>query len=158
MKFKDFLHLMVAVVVSELAGIIGSVFTTSSVSSWYPTLVQPELAPPSWVFGPVWTTLYALMGIAAFLVWKKGWDRADVRFALGLFFVQLVVNSLWSFVFFGAQNIGGALIVIALLWTLIILTIIFFGKLSKIAGWLLVPYLLWVSFASYLNYAYFLLN
>ncbi len=158
MKFKDFLHLMVAVVVSELAGIIGSVFTTSSVSSWYPTLVQPELAPPSWVFGPVWTTLYALMGIAAFLVWKKGWDRADVRFALGLFFVQLVVNSLWSFVFFGAQNIGGALIVIALLWTLIILTIIFFGKLSKTAGWLLVPYLLWVSFASYLNYAYFLLN
>lgn len=158
MKAKDIAHLLIAVVISELAGIIGSVFTTSSVSSWYPTLVQPELAPPSWVFGPVWTTLYALMGIAAFLVWKKGWGRRDVRFALGLFLVQLIVNSLWSFVFFGAQNIGGALTVIVLLWVLIVLTIIFFGKLSKTAAVLLVPYLLWVSFASYLNYAYFVLN
>lgn len=158
MKFKDFVHLLIAVGVSELAGVVGSVFTVSSVSSWYLTLMKPEFAPPSWVFGPVWTMLYALMGISAFLVWKKGWGRREVRFALGLFFVQLVVNSLWSFVFFGAQNIGGALIVIALLWVLIVLTAIFFGKLSKMAAVLLLPYLLWVSFASYLNYAYFILN
>lgn len=158
MTKKDFLTACVFVAVAEAAGIIGSLFTAASVATWYQTLTQPELAPPSWVFGPVWTTLYALMGVAAFLVWRHGWRRADVRWALLVFALQLAVNVLWSLAFFGLQSIGGALVVIAVLWFLIIYTMILFSRHSKTAAWLLAPYLLWVSFASYLNYAYFLLN
>ena len=174
--------LIIAIVVSELAGIIGSVFTptpkslvlgftTPSIAGWYAGIVKPALNPPAWVFGPVWTTLFALMGIAAFLVWKKGLDRSDVKIALGIFLGQLALNTLWSIIFFGLHSPGGALIEIAFLWLAILATIIAFAKISppsssiwttdghgKLAALLLVPYILWVSFASYLNYAIWSLN
>lgn len=150
--------LLISIVTAELAGIIGSVFTAPSIADWYGELVKPAINPPSWVFGPVWTTLFALMGIAAFLVWKKGLERRDVKIALGIFIGQLMLNTLWSIVFFGLQNPGGALIEIGLLWSAILATIIAFARISKPAAWLLLPYILWVSFAMYLNYALWTLN
>lgn len=158
MKISNTFKLIIAIVVSELAGIIGSVFTASSVAGWYKTLIRPDIAPPSWVFGPVWTTLFALMGIAAFLIWKKGIDRKDVRIALYIFAGQLVLNTLWSILFFGMQNPGAAFVEIIILWIAILATIISFAKISKAAGWLLIPYILWVSFAAYLNYSFWILN
>ncbi len=170
MKINNTFKLIIAIVVSELAGIIGSGFTTPSIAGWYAGIVKPALNPPAWVFGPVWTTLFALMGIAAFLVWKKGLDRKDVhpvryskqsngvKIALGIFLGQLVLNTLWSIIFFGLHSPGGALIEIVFLWLAILATIIAFYKISKPAAWLLVPYILWVSFAMYLNYSIWVLN
>ena len=158
MKINNTFKLIIAIVVSELAGIIGSVFTTPSIAGWYSTLARPVLNPPAWVFGPVWTTLFALMGIAAFLVWKKGLDRKDVKIALGIFIGQLVLNTLWSIIFFGLHSPAGAFVEIIFLWLAILATIIAFAKISKPAAWLLVPYILWVSFASYLNLMIWILN
>ncbi|MBI2669914.1 MAG: tryptophan-rich sensory protein [Candidatus Yanofskybacteria bacterium] len=159
MSINNFFKLIVSIGVSEAAGIIGAVFTMPAVqSSWYTELVKPALNPPAWVFGPVWTTLFALMGIAAFLVWKKGLDRRDVKIALGIFLGQLVLNTLWSIIFFGLHSPGGAFIEIIFLWLAILATIITFVKISKPAAWLLLPYILWVSFAMYLNYAIWMLN
>ena len=158
MKINNTFKLIITIVVSELAGIIGSVFTTPSIPSWYAGIVKPTLNPPAWVFGPVWTTLFALMGIAAFLVWKKGLDRKGVKIALGIFLGQLVLNALWSIIFFGLHSPGGALFEMIFLWLAILATIIVFAKISKPAAWLLVPYILWVSFAMYLNYAIWALN
>ncbi|MEK7074454.1 MAG: TspO/MBR family protein [Patescibacteria group bacterium] len=158
MKLNNFFKLVIAIVVSELAGVIGSVFTISAIPNWYAGLVKPALNPPAWVFGPAWTTLYALMGIAAFLIWRMGWERKDVRMALGVFGIQLFLNAVWSIIFFGLQSPGGALVEIVFLWLAILVTIIAFAKIFKPAAWLLVPYILWVSFASYLNYSIWVLN
>ena len=166
MKINNTFKLIITIVVSELAGIIGSVFTTPSITGWYAGIVNPAINPPAWVFGPVWTTLFALMGIAAFIVWEKGLDRKDVKIALGIFIGQLVLNTLWSIIFFGSttltinglNNIGIAFIEIIFLWLAILATIIAFYKISKPAAWLLAPYILWVSFAMYLNYAIWALN
>ncbi len=160
------LKLIIAIVVSELAGIVGSVFTTPSIAGWYATLVKPAINPPAWVFGPVWTTLFALMGISAWLVWRNAEiaslqaPRNDrkIKIALGIFFGQLVLNTLWSIIFFGLHSPGGAFIEIVFLWLAILATIIVFYKISRLAAWLLVPYILWVSFAGYLNYAIWALN
>lgn len=157
-KIPDWLKLVITVGVSNAAGLIGSVFTFSAIPTWYETLIKPELAPPNWIFGPVWTTLYVLMGVSAFLVWRKGIYRKGARVALGLFGVQLVLNALWSIVFFGMQNPAGAFFVLALLWVGIVATMIAFFKISRLATYLLVPYLLWVSFAGYLNYMIWVLN
>jgi tryptophan-rich sensory protein len=120
-------------------------------------LNKPVWQPPSWLFGPVWTTLYILMGISFFLIIK---DRSlvSVKSAVIIFVLQLIFNALWSTVFFGAKNIGGALGVIGLLWVLIIVNILIFYRLNKNSGILLAPYLLWVSFASFLNYTMWTLN
>lgn len=151
--------LFIAIFIAELAGIIGSVFTASSVTTWYRTLVMPEFSPPGWVFGPVWTTLYALMGIALWLVWKEDAAAPTARrIAFLFFFIQLFLNTLWSVIFFGAQNPGLAFGEIILLWLSIVGTMIAFAKVSKPAAWLFAPYLLWVSFAAYLNYALWILN
>jgi len=158
MKINNTFKLIISIVVSELAGIIGSAFTAPSIISWYIELVKPALNPPAWVFAPVWTTLFVFIGIAAFLVWKKGLDRRDVKIALGIFVGQLALNTLWSIIFFGLHSPGAALIEIVFLWLAILATIIAFYKISKPAAWLLVPYILWVSFASYLNYAIWFLN
>ncbi|EKD93947.1 MAG: hypothetical protein ACD_28C00020G0009 [uncultured bacterium] len=158
MKIHNTFKLILSIVISELAGIIGSIFTIPSIDGWYESLVNPPLNPPVWVFGPVWTTLFALMGIAAFLIWKKGLDRRDVKIALGIFLSQLVLNTLWSIIFFGLHSPGGALIEIVFLWFAILVTIITFAKISKPAAWLLMPYILWVSFALYLNYTILVLN
>lgn len=125
---------------------------------WYEALAKPALNPPAWVFGPVWTALYVLMAIAAFLVWRKGWARKDVRVALGAFAVQLFLNLIWSPIFFGAHSPLWAFVDIAALWIAIAWTNILFEKISRPAAYLLIPYLLWVSFAAYLNYSIIVLN
>lgn len=158
MKIPNFLKLIISIVVCELAGIIGSIFTAPSINGWYLGIVKPALNPPAWVFGPVWTTLFVLMGIAAFLVWKRGLERREVRVALYIFLVQLVLNTFWSIIFFGLQSPGGAFLEIIFLWLAILASIFAFAKVSKPAAWLLVPYILWVSFAAYLNYSIWMLN
>ncbi len=158
MTISNTSKLVIAIVGSELAGIIGSVFTAPAIAGWYATIVKPELNPPAWVFGPVWTTLFALMGVAAFLIWKQGLERRDVRIALGIFVGQLALNTLWSILFFGLQNPGAAFIEIVILWFAILATIVAFARISRPAAWLLAPYILWVSFASYLNFSIWMLN
>lgn len=158
MASHTFVRFIVSVAAPLLAGFIGSFFTFSSVATWYVNLIKPALTPPSWIFGPVWTTLYVLMGISFFLVWKQGWDRRDVKIAMSVFGLQLVLNTAWSLIFFGAKNPGAAFIEIVFLWASILVTMILFSKISKTAGLLLVPYIAWVSFAAYLNYGIWTLN
>jgi len=124
---------------------------------WYASINKPDWNPPAWVFGPVWTLLYTMMAISAWLVWKKS-GFGSAKIALTLFFVQLLLNGLWSQIFFGQQEIGWAFAEIVVLWIAILLTIIYFFKQSKVAGWLMIPYLLWVTFAGYLNYTIWILN
>lgn len=138
------------IILAEAAGIIGSAFTFTAIPSWYATLEKPPLTPPNWIFGPVWTTLYALMGIAAVMVWRSR-RSAQRTLALKLFTAQLIVNTLWSIVFFGAQSPKAGLAVIAGLLALIVTTMVTFNKVSRPAAALLIPYLLWVSFATYLT-------
>lgn len=147
-----------AIAVCLLAGFIGSIFTTSAIPTWYAGLVKPALNPPAWVFGPVWTVLYILMGIALYLVWSRGWEHKNVQVATAIFAVQLVLNVLWSYLFFGMQAPYFALIEIVLLWIAIVMTVAAFYRVSVSAALLLVPYLLWVSFAAYLNYGIYALN
>ncbi len=144
---------IIAIVVSEIPGIIVSIFTVSAISTWYATLAKPAFNPPNWIFGPVWTTLYFLMGVAAFLVWRRGLERKEVKIALGIFIAQLTLNAFWSIIFFGLRNPGVAFLEIIILWLAILATILFFYKISRPAAWLLFPYILWVSFAGYLNYS-----
>ena len=155
---KKLRQLAVAVAIPEAVGAMGALFTAQAIPAWYSTLVKPALNPPAWIFGPVWTTLYALMGIAAFLVWREGTQRRDVRVALGVFAAQLVLNAAWSVIFFGMHSPGVALADIALLWLAIVATMYAFARVSRAAAWLLAPYLLWVSFATYLNYSIWVLN
>lgn len=152
--------LLVAIMACELVGASGSVFTTMGLESWYPSLTQPDLAPPNWVFAPVWTTLFALMGLAVWLVWRRAHrGRAqEARVALGMFGIHFVINIAWSAVYFGLQSLLGGLVVIALLWVAILATIGLFDRVDRRAALLLVPYLVWVSFAAYLNYAFWALN
>ena len=152
------IKLVVSIIICQLAGVIGSVFTVSNIASWYLDLNKPLLNPPNWVFGPVWITLYFLMGIALFIVWNKGLASRFNKNAFILFLVQLVFNSLWSIVFFGLHQLLFSVFVIIILWLLIFVNIVQFGKISKPAAYLLVPYILWVSFASYLNIAIYILN
>jgi tryptophan-rich sensory protein len=158
MKISNPLKLVIAIVVSEAAGGLGSIFTSSAIPTWYATLSRPALNPPNWVFAPVWTTLFVLMGIAAFLIWKQGTDKPKVREALKIFLGQLILNVLWSFIFFGLHNPGLAFLEIIFLWLAILATILSFSKISKTAAYLLIPYIAWVSFASYLNLAIWRLN
>ncbi len=157
MKVKRLIGFIVAIIVCELAGIIGSVFTAPSIPTWYASLTKPFFNPPSFLFAPVWTLLYALMGIALYLVWEKR-KKIKNKLALILFFFQLILNTLWSILFFGFHNPFLAFAEIILLWIVLLATIIKFYPISKKAAWLLIPYILWVSFASILNFAIFLLN
>lgn len=158
MKTNDWISLAFWIVLSQAAGLIGSFFTAPAISEWYAFLLKPDLAPPNWVFAPVWTTLFLLMGIAAFLVAKHGFGRTGVRLALTLFVIQLALNTLWSILFFGLRSPGAALIEIIILWLAIAATLWAFATVSRPAAWLLVPYIAWVSFAAYLNYSIWLLN
>lgn len=162
---KSYIKLGLAIIICLGAGFAGSVFTMPAIDTWYIDLVKPVGNPPSWVFGPVWTTLYILMGIALYLVWQESRSR-ERSLGLKFFALQLILNAVWSPVFFGStsltinglNNIGLALIVIVLLWLAILATIITFARVSKIAAWLLVPYILWVSYATYLNASIYVLN
>ncbi len=158
MKINNVTKLSISIGLALLTGVIGSLFTSSAVNGWYLTIEKPALNPPSWIFGPVWTLLYVLMGIAAFIVWKKGWSRRDVRLALFIFVFQLFLNASWSIIFFGLKSPGWALLELIILWFVIIWMMIVFYKISKSTIYLILPYLLWISFAGYLNYAIWSLN
>ncbi|KAB1186958.1 MULTISPECIES: TspO/MBR family protein [Haloferax] len=150
------IELLAWVVLAQLAGAIGSVFTVTALDSWYGTLVRPWFAPPNWVFGPVWVTLFALMGVAAFLVSRS--DNPRRRRALAVFVGQLVVNVSWSFAFFGLESPAAGLAVIVVLLAAIVATMREFALVDWRAAALLVPYLAWVSFATVLNYGFWSLN
>lgn len=158
MKLIEILKLIVAIVVSELAGVVGVYFTASSVQTWYSDLKKPSFNPPSWLFGPVWTALYALMGVAAYMVWRKGLGNKNVRDALAVFLLQLTLNVSWSLAFFGLRSPLAGLAVIIALWLAIVITLILFYRVSPPAAWLLIPYLLWVSYATLLNLKIWRLN
>jgi translocator protein len=145
------------VAISLGAGLLGSVATASSVGTWYPQLVKPAGTPPSWVFGPVWTTLYVFMGTAAWLVWRQH-EVQSVRMALVLFFTQLALNLAWSLIFFGLRRPGIALVEILVLLAAIVLTAFAFRPISRAAFWLMTPYIAWVTYATYLNLGLWRLN
>ena len=155
---KNWLKLPLSIISTNLVGIIGSIGTIGSISSWYITLNKPFFNPPNWIFGPVWTILYTLMGISLFLIWKQNLNLPKVKTAMNYFIAQLVLNFIWTPIFFGWQNLELALVVILGLWWLILKTIKKFEPVSKWAAWLLWPYLLWVSFATLLNLSLLLLN
>jgi len=157
-KGINWVMLIAFILLSELAGIIGSVFTFEAIPTWYATLNKPFFSPPSWVFGPVWTALYLLMGIAAYLVWERGIGNKTVKSALGLFGIQLALNTLWSIAFFGFRSPLAGVVIIILLWVAIAATIKAFWGISRTAGYLMLPYIAWVSFAAVLNAAVALLN
>lgn len=151
-------HLIGAILICQFAGILGSLFTFPSIQTWYVTLSKPSFTPPNWVFGPVWLTLYTLMGISAYLVWEKGMKRREVREALTLFGIQLGLNSLWSVIFFGLHQLFIGLIEILALLAVLAYTILRFYGISKNAAYLLIPYFLWGCIATALTYSVWLLN
>jgi benzodiazapine receptor len=155
---KQTIKLVASVALCLLAGFVGSIFTTPKIDGWYAALNKPSFTPPGWLFGPVWTLLYVLMGIALYLVWRQGLATKGVKPAFALFLAQLALNVLWSYAFFGAESPIAALAVIVLLWTAIVATITYFAPVSRGAALLLVPYILWVSFAEILNAKIYLLN
>jgi tryptophan-rich sensory protein len=142
----------------ELVGFVGSAFTFSAIKDWYVYLNKPFFSPPNYLFGPVWTILYALMGISAYLIWKKGYKNSKIKSALNLFVIQLALNFIWTPIFFGAKQLLLAFVVIVAMWIYIFKTIKAFGKINKVASYLLYPYLAWVSFASILNFSVWFLN
>jgi tryptophan-rich sensory protein len=159
MKKTNWKLLVLSIALSQSAGFIGSFFTASSVRTWYPTLEKPFFNPPSWVFAPVWTTLYTLMGISLYLVWHKTrTTKKGNAFAVWLFLAHLGINALWSIVFFGLKDLLAALITILVLWAMIVSLIKLFYPVNKNAAYLLLPYLAWVSFATVLNAAILFLN
>ena len=152
------LKLIIAIAVPQIVGITSGLASMQGTREWYPTLVKPWFNPPSWVFGPVWTILYLMMGIAAYLVWRKGLEAPGVKKALWLFLIQLGLNGIWSLLFFGMRSPGIAFAEIVVLWCAIVATCVAFFKQSKTAGALLVPYWVWVSFAAVLNFWLWRLN
>jgi benzodiazapine receptor len=158
MEKEELMKVFAFILACQLAGIIGSIFTFPSIDTWYSSLQRPSFSPPNWVFGPVWIMLYTMIGISAYMVWKKGWKSKGVRTSLYIFSIQLILNSAWSFLFFGLNNLLLALFEIVVLWAFIVLTVLKFYKIDKRAAWLLAPYLLWVSFAMILNYYFWMLN
>jgi tryptophan-rich sensory protein len=158
MKLRYIYKLIISVIVSQCAGLVGSLFTTPAIPIWYAALQKPAFTPPNWLFGPAWITLYLLMGISASLVWQRGLDKRPVKIALIIFLVQLVLNALWSVVFFGLESPLGGMIVIVLLWLAILATIVSFFRITNAAGILLLPYIAWVTFAAALNISIFILN
>jgi tryptophan-rich sensory protein len=148
---------LLGVLLCEGVGLLAAWATQTSVTTWYPTLAKPVFTPPDWLFAPVWTILYAAMGVAAALIWRAGRTSA-VRRALVLFGVQLLLNGGWSFAFFWARSPGIGLLVIVLLWGVLAATLRAFFRLRTVAGWLLVPYLAWVTYALALNLGIWVLN
>ena len=155
---KTYIRLIISVALCQAAGIIGSLFTTPAINSWYASLRKPAFAPPNWVFAPVWTTLYLLMGISLFIVWNIGLEKNSVRKSIVVFGIQLLLNVFWSYLFFGLKSPLLGLVEIVVMWLTILSTILVFFRISKKAAVLLIPYLMWVSVASYLNYSILVLN
>lgn len=152
------IKLIISIAVPLIGGFLSGLASMSNVAQFYAKLAKPSFSPPGWLFGPAWTILYILMGVAAFLIWQKGLDAKGVIPALIVFLIQLAINFSWSPVFFGLQSIAGGLILIIILWLAIIVTIVLFWRLNYVAGVLLLPYLLWVTFATVLNFYIWQLN
>lgn len=150
--------LVISILIPVAIGATAGFFTVTGEGSWYQTISKPSWNPPSWIFAPVWTTLYVMMGIALFLVWKSDSSEVLKKTAIILFAVQLALNFCWSFIFFNLEQPAWALVEISMMWVTILLTIFAFGNISKTAAWLLVPYISWVSFATILNYTIWQLN
>lgn len=159
MKTKNIIQLVFAIILCEAVGVAaGFLFTMSEVeSTWFVNLVKPEFYPPNWLFGPVWTILYAMMGGALYLIWQKK-NMIYYSFANVFFYMQLVINFLWSFLFFRMHDLFLSVLAIVGLWILILLTMVFSSSLNRRTVYLLLPYLLWVSFATFLNYSIWQLN
>lgn len=155
---KDAAMLAVSIIICQMAGVVGSIPNIEAIPGWYATIARPSFTPPNAVFAPVWITLYFMMGVSVFLVWRKGLSARGVKAALAAFAVQLVLNTLWSYIFFGWKLLLPAFIEIVLLWIAIIVTIMLFRPISKAAAWLLAPYLVWVSYASALTFEIWRLN
>lgn len=153
-----YLKLFISILIPLAVGGISGIFTTAEIPTWYAQLNKPWFNPPSWIFAPVWTSLYVLMGIAMFLVWKSNAPEPQKKMALYVYAIQLVLNFFWSIIFFHFHQTGWALVEIGFMWVFILLTIFAFGKINSIAAWLLVPYICWVSFATVLNHAIWKLN
>ncbi len=156
--FRSPLRLITAILIANLAGIIGSLFTVTGPGSWYASLIKPTFSPPNYLFGPVWTALYILMGISLYLVWLESLAGKNVKVPVIIFGIQLFLNALWSFLFFGLQSPFLGFIEILVLWGAIAGTIVLFYRVNRTAAYLLVPYILWVSFATLLTYAIWNLN
>jgi benzodiazapine receptor len=154
---RDWLALLIFFGICVAVGASGSLFTAGSVKTWYPGLLKPAGTPSAWVFGPVWSILYLLMAAAAWLVWRQRNDQ-NVRLALAFFMAQLILNGLWSAVFFGLRRPGAALAEIIVLLAAIALTVVRFAEFSRLAFWLMTPYGAWVLYAAYLNFGIWRLN
>ena len=155
---QKIIKLIIAIVICEMIGFLGSFFTQPAIADWYADLEKPSFNPPDWIFAPVWTFLYALMGISAYLIWIRGFEKTEVKIALVIFSIQLILNLLWSFLFFQLHSPFYAFIEIIVLWLFILLTAMSFLKIHRIAGFLLLPYLFWVTFAAILNFYIYRLN
>jgi benzodiazapine receptor len=158
MNLNEIIKLLLCIGICEFAGIIGRFFTAPKIPTWYKNLRKPSFNPPNWIFAPVWTILYFLMGVSLYLVVINPISFSGKLLGFLLFFIQLLLNSSWSIVFFGKNSLRGSFVVIVLLWIFILLTIGSFFFISKIAAVLLIPYFLWVSFASVLNFSIYKLN
>ena len=156
-KFQ-FVPFIICLIIPLAIGAIGGFFTMESVKTWYTTLNKPSFNPPNYLFGPVWSTLYAIMGIASYLVWKKRNVAKNYTLAASVYFIQLILNLMWSFIFFYQQQIGFALIEIIILLIAIIINSVLFYRINKVAGLLYIPYIMWVSFATVLTYSIYMLN
>ena len=151
------LKFLISILLPLSLGAIAGMFTSQSVPEWYATLNRPSFNPPNWIFGPVWTTLYIIMGISFFLIWKQEASKVRNR-AILIFLLQLMLNFAWSFIFFYFNMIGLALVEIILLWISIVMMLVVFYKIKPIASYINIPYLLWVTFATVLNASYYILN
>lgn len=158
MDLDSILRLLVSILACFSAAGIGNLFTYKAVKQWYPHLIKPRYTPPNWAFGPVWFVLYILMAVSVFIIWQQGFSSADVLATFMLFWTQLALNALWSIVFFGLKKKGGGVVTIIILWLFILATMIAAFHISIIAGILLIPYILWVSIATYLNIGVWWLN
>ncbi len=150
--------LILSIGICLLAGFLGSFFTTPAIPIWYAGLIKPSFTPPDWIFFPVWSMLFVMMGISLYLVWKKVAEDQKIKKALFIFFIQLILNVLWSAAFFGLHSPLAGLIEIFVLWISIAVTVISFMKVSRTAGFLLIPYIAWVTFAAVLNFLIWRLN
>ena len=155
-KMNKFTRILVLIVTCLAIGYFSGLITRSAITTWYPNLIKPSFNPPNWIFGPVWSFLYCLMGIGLFLIYQS--QSVWRKWGFGIFAIQLGLNFLWSFIFFQQKQIGWALVDIFLLWLSIICMIFIFYKINKTAAYIQLPYLVWVSFAGILNYFIFILN
>jgi len=156
----NYKRLLISLLTPQLAGLFGVLFTSSAIPNWYAGLEKPIFSPPNWIFGPTWTLLYFLMGLSVYLIWQKlEKDKSKkVKKSLYIFWVHLVFNALWSVIFFGLKDVGLALVFIFIIWAMILWMMIRFWKIDKRASLVLIPYFLWVSFASALNLFILILN